>query len=62
MVKAYLRYELTKSWGVLTSNSDICYSHDGAYLVTAALEEVLVWNVKQATVVGWHGVRGSRLR
>ncbi|KFM26172.1 WD repeat-containing protein 3-like protein [Auxenochlorella protothecoides] len=51
MVKAYLRYELASSWGVLASNSDICYTHDGAHLVTAALENVNIWNVKRALVV-----------
>jgi U3 small nucleolar RNA-associated protein 12 len=51
MVKAYLRYELSGTWGVLTSVSNVCYDHSGKYLVTAALENVLVWNVKQAVVV-----------
>ena len=51
MVKAYLRYELSGTWGVLTSVSNVCYDHSGKYLITAALENILVWNVKQAVVV-----------
>lgn len=61
MVKAYLRYELASSWGVLASNSDICYTHDGAHLVTAALENVNIWNVKRALVVGRGGLAGWRV-
>lgn len=52
MVKAYLRYELAGSWGVIASpGSNVCYERSGRYLLTAALENVLVWNVKQAVVV-----------
>lgn len=51
MVKAYLRYELADTWGVITSRSDVCYTSDGKFLVTAALERVQVWSVKQAIVL-----------
>lgn len=52
MVKAYLRYELTGSWGVIaSSNSNVCYDRSGRHLLTASLENVSVWNVKQAALV-----------
>ena len=52
MVRAYLRYELAGSWGVITSgNSNVCYDHSGKFLLTASLENVSVWNVKQAVLV-----------
>ncbi|MEO2192429.1 MAG: hypothetical protein ABGY24_08300, partial [bacterium] len=51
MVKAYLRYELADTWGVITSRSDVCYTGDGKFLITAALERVQVWSVKQAIVL-----------
>lgn len=53
MVKAYLRYDETSSWGVIAGNSDACYTRDGRHLVTAALEDVCIWDVKTATVVSW---------
>jgi len=61
MVKAYLRYELASSWGVLASNSDICCTHDGAHLVTAALENVNIWNVKRTLDVARRGLAGWRV-
>jgi U3 small nucleolar RNA-associated protein 12 len=52
MVKAYLRYELTSSWGVITSHgSNVAYDHTGKYFITAALENVSIWNVKTAVLV-----------
>lgn len=51
MVKAYLRYELSQAWGVITSNSNICYDHSGTYLVASSLENVSIWNIKQGLVV-----------
>ncbi len=51
MVKAYLRYEQTASWGVLTSGASIVAA-PGGKLATAALENVALWNLKQGTVVG----------
>ena len=51
MVKAYLRYELSSSWGVVCSNSNIIYDRSGKYLITAALENVTLWNPKQGILV-----------
>ena len=52
MVKAYLRYELAGSWGVIASaNCNVCYDRKGRHLLTASLENVSVWNVKQAALV-----------
>lgn len=52
MVKAYLRYELAGSWGVIASGrSNVCYDRSGKHLLTASLENVSVWNVKQAALV-----------
>jgi hypothetical protein len=51
MVKAYLRYELAHSWGVITSKSSVCYDRNGKLFFTASLERVSVWDVKQATLV-----------
>ena len=51
MVKAYLRYELAGSWGVLCSNSNLTYDRTGRWLVTSSLENVSLWNPKQGTLV-----------
>eukprot|EP00887_Chlorella_sp_A99_P006380 scaffold3.g6380.t1 len=54
MVKAYLRWEQAGQgpWGVITSaNSNIVYDRSGRHLLTASLENVSVWNVKQAVLV-----------
>ncbi len=51
MVKAYLRYELTSSWGVLCSNSNVTYDRSGKYLITSSLENVSLWNPKQGMLV-----------
>ncbi|KAL4429403.1 hypothetical protein ABPG77_005177 [Micractinium sp. CCAP 211/92] len=52
MVKAYLRYELTGSWGMIASaTSNICYDRSCKHLLAGALENVAVWNVKQAALV-----------
>ena len=51
MVKAYLRYEFAKSFGVITSNSNILFSADGKSIVSSALENVALWNVKQGNLV-----------
>lgn len=51
MVKAYLRYELAGSWGVINSpGCNVCYDRSGRHLLTASLENVSVWNIKQAVV------------
>jgi U3 small nucleolar RNA-associated protein 12 len=52
MVKAYLRYELTSSWGVICSNSNVVYDRSGKYLITSSLENVSLWNPKQGVLVG----------
>ena len=61
MVKAYLRYELSQSWGVIASNANVCYDHSGSFLLTASLENVSVWNLKQGKLVSrrCRGMRGS---
>ena len=52
MVKAYLRYELAGSWGVITSPASNCvFDRSGRHLLTGALENVAVWNLKQAALV-----------
>lgn len=56
MVKAYLRYDLASTFGVVTSNSNVVYDHTGKLVITAALENVNVWNVKQGTLVGTAGL------
>lgn len=57
MVKAYLRYEQAASFGVISSNSNVVYNTDGKTVLTAALENVAVWNVKTASQVGAPGLR-----
>ncbi|EIE21123.1 transducin family protein [Coccomyxa subellipsoidea C-169] len=51
MVKAYLRYELSNTFGVVTSNSALVHDNSGKSVVTAALENVAVWNIRQGTLV-----------
>ena len=51
MVKAYLRYEAGSTFGVLTSNAAIAYDQSGKLVITAALENVAVWNIRQGTLV-----------
>jgi U3 small nucleolar RNA-associated protein 12 len=51
MVKAYLRYEPTASFGVLSNGANPVYDPAGRLLITGALESVLVWNAKQGTLV-----------
>jgi U3 small nucleolar RNA-associated protein 12 len=52
MVKAYLRYEFSGSFGVITSNAFPLYDLSGKLLITASLENVSIWNIKQNTLVG----------
>ncbi|XAR69159.1 hypothetical protein NMG60_11000645 [Bertholletia excelsa] len=48
MVKAYLRYEPAKSFGVIVSvDSNIAYDSSGKHLFVPALEKVGVWQVRQ---------------
>ncbi|GFH13684.1 WD_REPEATS_REGION domain-containing protein, partial [Haematococcus lacustris] len=51
MVKAYLRYEPAATFGIITSGAQPCYDTSGKLLITAALESVVVWNIKQASQV-----------
>ena len=50
MVKAYLRYELAGTFGVVNSDANVVC--DGNYIVSAALENVVIWNAKLGTQVG----------
>ncbi|WCJ34441.1 transducin family protein / WD-40 repeat family protein [Euphorbia peplus] len=48
MVKAYLRYEPTASFGVIASlESNIAYDSSGKHLLAPALEKLGVWHVRQ---------------
>lgn len=51
MVKAYLRYESNATFGVVTSNAALVHDNSGKLVVTAALENVAVWNLRQGTLV-----------
>lgn len=51
MVKAYLRYDFTGAFGVITSSANPEFDATGKQLVTGALENALVWNIKQGTQV-----------
>ncbi len=50
-MKAYLRYELGSTFGVVTSSPAIAYDRTGKLVITAALENIAVWNVRQGTLV-----------
>lgn len=48
MVKSYLRYEHALSFGVIASgDSNIAHDATGKYLLTAALDKILVWDLKK---------------
>ena len=51
MVKAYLRYEFSGAFGVITSGANPCYDISGRLLITSTLESISVWNVKQGNMV-----------
>lgn len=51
MVKAYLRYELNKSFGVVTSGSALDGDRSGKLAITAANENLALWNFRQGTLV-----------
>ena len=52
MMKSYLRYEPSHSFGVICSPaSNITYDFSGNLLLTSAVEEVIVWNARQANKV-----------
>ena len=60
MVKAYLRYEAAGSYGVITSTANPVFDTDGKHLVTGALENILLWNIKQGTQVRVFHLRCSK--
>ena len=51
MVKAYLRYEHCGSFGVISAAGSLAYDPASGLLAAAALEDITVWNVKQASRV-----------
>ena len=51
MVKAYLRYEFTGAFGVISSNASPVYDASGKNLFTGSLENVSLWNIKQGNLV-----------
>lgn len=51
MVKAYLRYEHSGSFGVIAGACALAYDPRTSLLAAAALEDVCIWNVKQANLV-----------
>ncbi|KAI9595716.1 WD40-repeat-containing domain protein [Syncephalis fuscata] len=56
MVKAYLRYEQTSSFGVITSGlSNAVYDATGKLAIAPALEDVIVWDLKKGIQAErWH--------
>ena len=52
MVKAYLRYEHSGSFGVISGAGALAYDPETNLLAAAALEDIAIWNVKQASLVG----------
>ena len=58
MVQSYLRYEKDASFGVIASPSgNVLYDKTGTLAIVPALENVIVWNIKQGTQV--HVLKGS---
>lgn len=51
MVKAYLRYELGKSFGVVTSGTALDSESSGRLVITAVHENIALWNLRQGTQV-----------
>ncbi|KAJ2908588.1 beta transducin, partial [Coemansia aciculifera] len=53
MVKSYLRYSERGVFGVIASPSgNAVFDHSGKLSITAALESVIVWDIKKGTQVG----------
>lgn len=50
MVKTYLRYEQHSSFGVISSANAI-FGSNGKIAVTAALEDIYLWNIRQGVKV-----------
>lgn len=52
MVKAYLRYEPTRTFGIINSFAGNCvFDHSAKLSVTAALEDVVIWDLKKGQMV-----------
>ena len=51
MVKAYLRYDFTGAFGVITNSANPEFDATGKQIITGALENALIWNIKQGTQV-----------
>lgn len=52
MVNSYLRYEKESAFGVVASNcKSVKYDKSGKYALVGALENVILWNIKQGTSV-----------
>ena len=60
MVKAYLRYELSNTFGVINSNANVVYDYSGKLVVSAALENINVWNVRQGVLVRFMSTEHAR--
>lgn len=50
MPKTYLRYNLLDSFGIISSCCSI-FDSTGELLITSALENVNVWNIKKGNLV-----------
>ena len=52
MVKAYLRYDEAQAFGVVaTPDANVCYDESGKHLITAALERIIIWDMRRCTQV-----------
>lgn len=57
-MKSYLRYEPKKSFGVIASpQCNITYDCSGNLAITGALQEISVWNLRQANQVSFYIMR-----
>lgn len=54
MVKSYLRYQQTACFGVINSvQCPVIYDWIGKHAITAGLDAVLAWNLRQGSCVGY---------
>ena len=52
-MKSYLRYEPKHQFGVITSpQCNVQYDYTGNLAFTGAIQDVCVWNLRQASLVG----------
>lgn len=52
MMKSYLRFEPKKSFGVISSpQCNVIYDFTGNLAFTGAVQDVCVWNLRQASQV-----------